>query len=356
MSATWQVRIHNAAGTLQAILDHFQALEIERAVNAPGGYSLTMAATATLVSYFVLDGQLEFWRRDAAFARDWTLEFEAFHRDLIRWYGADGLERITSRGVGYADLLRRRVIEAAGGSAGAVKTGKAETILKAYVDEQCVNNGTPARNFTGLTIQADGATGNTITMGSAYQNLLATCQEIARIGGGDFAVVGTGAATFQARWYNGQFGTDRSATVTFAVNMGNATEPELSQVRSQEVNAVLVGGQGEGTARATVWRTTASLIDDSTWNRMELFSDGRNLSTTAGLNSQGDGKLDEGQPRNDFSLKVIQLPGCAYGVHYGLGDLVTARYGTYSGTKKIKAVGFNVADGVETLGIELLDV
>ena len=356
MSATWQVRIHNAAGTLQAILDHFQALEVERVINAPGGYALTMASTPTLVSYLALDGQLEFWRRDAAFGRDWTLELEAFHRDIIRWYGADGLERITSRGVGYADLLRRRVIEAAAGGAGGTKTGKAETILKAYVDEQCVSNGTPARNFSGLSIQADGATGSTIAKGAAYRNLLETCQEIASIGGGDFAVVGTGAATFQLRWYNGQFGTDRSATVTFAVNMANAAEPELSQVRSQEVNAVLVGGQGEGAARTTAWRTTASLIDDSTWNRLESFADGRNLTTAAGLNSLGDQKLDQGQPRNDFSLKVIQLPGCAYGVHYGIGDLVTARYDTYSATKKIDRMRFRVADAVETLEVNLIDV
>jgi hypothetical protein len=305
-----------------------------------------------------LDGQLEFWRRDQVMNRAWTLEFEAFHRDLVTFVDTDGTRRITTRGVGYADLLRRRIIAAAAGSADAYKTGAAETIIKAFVTAQA-STGAGARALTGLTVQADGATGNTITMDRAYRNLLDVCQAIAAIGGGDFAVVGSGAATFVFNWYLGQFGTDKSATVRFAMNMANMAEPQLIQTRSQEFNAILVGGQGEGAARTIAWRTDAGLIAGSTWNRVEKFVDARNESTTAGLNAKGDAELYNCKPTADFSFRIIQTPSCTYGTHYGLGDKITALLGTYTATKKITGLQWTVAGSnetqVETLSTTLED-
>ncbi len=364
MAETWQVKLKTVAGVLEMIVDDYASFSYRRQVNSAGAFALrfarhadeTQTAFEVRCALWVLDGQVEFWHRDIANSLAWTLDFEA----LIRWQAwyvtVDGALVYEVGGVGYVDLLARRVIYATAGSAGGTKSGPAESLMKAWVLEQVGASAGAGRVTTGLSIEADGAAGNTLTMGRSYKGVLPVLQEIAAIGGGDCDVVGTGAATFEFRWYTGQRGTDRTATVIFALERGNMAEPSLRIARQNEVNAVLVGGQGEAAARALVWRTTAGLIDDSTWNRCEQFRDARNESTTAGLNAVGDKALDEGQPRWNIGFKVVQVPTCSYGVHYFLGDLVTAKFTAYTGTKKINAVSISCNDSGTSEVIKMVEM
>jgi len=237
----------------------------------------------------------------------------------------------------------------------ASKSGVAETVMKAFVDKQC-GPGAGARALSGLSIEADGAHGNSTELGRAYRNVLEICQEIARTGGGDFDVVSTGAATWEFRWYTGQRGTDRHTTVVFALERGNMAKPHLRLWRADEVSAVLVGGQNEGAARTTVWRTDATRIAESPWNRIERFADARNETTTAGLNAVGDRVLDEGKPRATLDFEVLQVPSCLYGKHYFLGDLVGTKFLTYSATKKLNEVTITVNAQGESIKAGFTDV
>jgi len=349
----WQVKLKTLAGALTEVVDAYAAFSLRRQVNSPGAFALRFAKRAdetqtefeTRCGRWVLDAQVEFWQRNADYSLAWRLEFEG----LVRWQEwyvtTAGALVYEVGGVGYVDLLARRIITATAGSAGGSKSDPAETVMKEWVLEQVGASAGAGRVTTGLSIEADGANGNTVTMGRSYKGVLGVLQEVASIGGGDFDVVGTGPATCEFRWYTGQRGTDRTASVIFALERGNMAEPSLRVARQNEVNAVLVAGQGSGAARELVWRTDATLIDDSTWNRCELFRDARNESATAGLNSVGDGALEEAKPRWSIGFKVLQTPAYAYGVHYFLGDLVTAKFMTYSGTKKINAVSVAVNDG-----------
>ncbi len=367
MANTWQVKLYSAAGALLALVDDYASFSLRRQVNSAGAFALrfakaaaeTDAAFEARCALWVLDAPVEFWERDTDAGMTWRLEFEG----LVRWSNwyvtADGALVYEVGGRGYIDLLDRRIIAAAAGSAEGTKTGPAESLMKAWVLEQVGASAGAGRVTTGLTIEADGAAGNTLTMARSYKGVLPVLQEVAQIGGGDFDVVGTGTATFDFRWFLGQRGTDRTATVIFALERGNMAEPSLRISRQNEVNAVLVAGQGEGAARATVWRTDAALIDDSTWNRCELFRDARNESTVAGLNAVGDTALYEGKPRWAIGFKVLQIPSCGYGQHYFLGDLVIAKFLGYTGTKKINAVSISCNDsgGSEIIKmVEMQDV
>jgi hypothetical protein len=187
----------------------------------------------------------------------------------------------------------------------------------------------------------------------AYRNLLDACQEIADIGGGDFEVVGVGDGAWEFQWYEGQMGTDRSAEVTFALAWGNMERPRLVRARSNEVNAVYVGGAGEGALRQYTWRTDAVLIAESAYNRREMFVDARNLTTVAGLNAKGDWVLAEYRPRNEFTFRALQIPGCRYRKHYVLGDLVTVAFLDFSATEKIVGLEFTVDDRGEEIAVEM---
>ena len=350
MSEVWQVQLKSLAGALTNIVDAYDSFTYTKRVNSTGGWALryakhaneTQTAFETRCGLWVLDAQVEFWQTNDTPVIAWRKDFEGLVR-WQRWYvRVDGALVFEVGGRGYNDLLARRIVYAAAGSTHAAWSSAAETAMKDVADYQCGPSAAVARQTTGLTIEADAAGGNTITLKRAYRNVLEVLQEMAVLGDGDFAVVGTGAATYEFRYYNGQLGTDRSATVIFALERGNMASPSLSISRQDEVNVAYVGGQGEGAERAIVERSDAGLIADSTWNRCERFVHATNETTTAGLNSAGDRALDEGKPKYELSFNTLQTPGCMYGLHYFLGDLVTARFLNYSATKKIAGVSITL--------------
>jgi len=361
MPVIWQIRLRASDGSLVAVLDDYESFSAEKRVNAPSLYSLRMSGKNAKVALFELDGQLEFWRRWPEYAIDWTKEVEAFHRNASYIINADGTFTFQSQGCGYVDLLDRRIVANFTGSGQASKTDVAQDVANDFVAEQVGAGAGAGRVTVGLTIGGGEGAGNTVTLARFSKNVLDVLQEIARIGGGDFDVVSTGEATFEFRWYDGQRGTDRSATVTFSLPLGNMARPVLYIHRSMEKNAIWVGGQGQKTDRTLVWRTDADAMDDSTWNRHELFTDARNTPSVDGLNSKGDTLLDRYKSARVFDFDVLQTPSCLYAKHYFLGDLVTAVFKAgsidFSATKKVVAVRFVInAQRGEVRSVETSDV
>jgi len=361
MPVVWQIRLKAADGSLVAVIDDYESFTAEKYVNAKSVYALRMSGQNSKIALFELDGQLEFWRRWPEVGIDWTKEIEAFHRNEDYIINVDGSFTFQSMGLGYIDLTDRRIIANFTASAQSSKSGVAESVAKEFVLEQVGASAGAGRVTTGLSIEADGANGDTVTLARFSKNVLGVLQELARVGGGDFDVVGTGPATFEFRWYDGQLGTDRSATVVFSLPFGNMSQPQLSIHRSTERNAVWVGGQGEQTDRLLVWRTDAVAIAESTWNRHELFTDARNTAVEAGLNSKGDMLLDKNRALTSLQFNVLQTPSCLYGKHYFLGDLTKAQFDagsiSYSATKKITGVRFTVnVQRIEDLSVGTSDV
>jgi hypothetical protein len=338
--ATYQLRLKSKAGAQLAVFtqSNLLSLRVQRKINDVATHELSIDATAdTRCTLFEVDGQVELWRRPAGGA--WYLEYEGFHRTAHWTQDADGREVFTSSGVGYADLLRRRIIAEAARSAGATKSGAAETVAKAFVDEQIVNPTITDRRIAGVTVQADGGKGNSISIARAYRNLLEVIQEIARVGGGDFDVVGTGDAAWEFRWYDSQRGADRRASVTFATGYGNMLAPELS-IEPATANVVLVMGQGQAEERAWEWRppTNAPTGQD----RIEVARDGRDTDSAATLRARGDATLAELAAVDRLRFEVLQTAGAQYGVDYRLGDLVSARYRTMNYDLKIIGVSLTM--------------
>jgi hypothetical protein len=174
-------------------------------------------------------------------------------------------------------------------------------------------------HIDGLTVETDGAEGNPIDWFCAYDKLLKTLQDLAKVGGGDFDLVKTSATTYEWRWYTGQLGTDKSGSVIFAMERGNMANPVYSDNRTQEETVALVGGQKEGADRECVIRTGTNYHVDN--NNIEMFVSAVDIDTIEGLNTRGDQKLAEVEAVKSFKFEVLQTPACMYRTHYTLGDL-----------------------------------
>ncbi len=364
-NAEYQMRLRGADGTLAAVLSGsayggspdlagYLRLSLRKAVNAPGVMAFELNGDSEAAAAVEDNGIVEVWRRDLGYAIDWYREFTVIVRRRV-WRYTDR-NTLTVYCVGPNYLLSKRCVLWYAGTAdrSAFTTEKAETIGNTLVSYNAAANATTTAGrlrsgiITGLSVEADGAAGETLDWYCSYDNLLTSLQDLAKVGGGDWDVVQTGAATYQWRWYEGQLGTDRSASVVFAVEYGNMADPEYEDDRLEERNVVAALGQGEGSNRTVVIRTTGDADSESTVQ-------GSDLTTTAGLQARADGKLDEWQRRRNFTFRALQTPGCLYGKHYFLGDLVTARYSTaqgevYSATRKVTGVSVDFdADGAQTI-------
>ena len=337
----YRLDIYDDSGVIQATLTGSGAADVdgEKAgyvglaytvkVNHPGFVIFDLKGDHELLLSLSDKWQVEVWRKPSG--QSWARQMSGIYREPTWAWQQFPTFRAYCPGV--MDMLNWRIVNWASGTAdrAAFTSEKAETIMKTLVDYNAVTALATTGNgrkrdgvIAGLTTEADGTNGNTINWYCAQDNLLKTLQDLARIAGGDFDLVKTSATAYEFRWYTGQLGTDRSATVTFAMERGNMANPTYKETRLKEKTAACVFGQGQGSDRDYVTRTGTNY--DVGDNNIELDVDARNVDfgDTSGLNARGDLKLDEAEARSEFKFDVLQAPATLYGVHYFLGDLVTA--------------------------------
>lgn len=408
MAARYYVRVLDWSGGVVAFLTTWRRLSYTKRVNAPDSYVLKMddsdiadsssgggtfgsgtfgsgvfgnpggGATSGRPSvFFVTDALIEVWREDRAAVPPIVRykDLDAFHRTGVEQALSSGLETFTSYGAGMTDLLARRGILYPAQSAGAMKAGPGETVMKSFVEENAgpsatVGLGRMADGVTaGLTVEADAGAGSAWEGSRQHKALLETCQEIAEATLVDFGVLRSNPPdplgfAFRAKAY--PWGADRTTVglnpatgrnaagnvpVVFAVGFANMGAPVYALNRGSEVNAVIVLGQGLEAMRADEERTNPAAIAASPWNRREAVRNANQEAAAAGLQSVGDAALIELQAHESFSFSVLQTNACRYGRDYFVGDTVTARYHGVERHYQIRSVTVVAEGGSEQIAV-----
>lgn len=382
MPARYQVRLLDTTGTQIAVFtdaDSLLSLVYSRKLNFDAPYMVEIDGKDSRTSLFALDSLVEIRRRvtdiDGNLLKDWYTEFSGLHRTPVTLIFNDGRQSFRSHGFDYNEFLNRREIWYPAGSVGSGKSGPAETVMKDFADENIgpsalASNGRDEDAvMTGLTIEADGATGATWTGRRARRNLLAVLREVALFGSINFRVVRTSGVSWEFQTF---VGVDRSTIglvsatglngagnvpVIFSVDQGTMQNVAHSINRSAEANAALALGRGEGESRETLVKKNATAIADSPWNRREKSRSGdefqsSNLDTLAQL------ILDENAKNEKFSFKVVPAINRMYGVDYFLGDKLTNKFEDQNVTAHLQLVGVQATfgEGVEVLDHEFAEV
>lgn len=293
---------------------------------------------------------------------------------LVRaWKFSDdaGADYTELYGFSLLDLLRRRVVAYAAGTAQASMTDQADDMIKAIVKDNLGSDSVAARDLTsvggGFTIQADLADGASITKAFSFKNVLDICQEIAAASAQAgtevfFDIVptatntGTGGLAFVLETYTGQRGSDRTADsdapVFVGTNWDNLQNGSLESDYSDEINYAYVLGLGDEDARETTEVTEAGRSGMSIWDRCEGSKDARNteLGDTNARTGEGLTYLDENKPLFKFGGQIIETSSFRYGRDFFWGDKITASYGGYMIDCQIKTILVSRdANGSETI-------
>lgn len=361
MIPVYRLDLSSTAGAKFAEITDFDWLSCTLAVNQANFLSTQFrgdhAALASLTDKCLVD---LYWR-DPDMGIAWQRVFNGFyhaqHREkeptnIFQMKVPGDLSRLSWRIVGWRSAVANR---------SKFTAVKAETIMKTLVSYNAGASATVANGrlregaITGISVEADGAHGNTLDWYCAQDPLLETLQKLALLGGGDFDLVKTAAAAWEFRWYTGQLGTDRSATVKFGVELGNMGKPIYEYDHLDEATVAIVGGQGDEADRDFVVRTG---LDYAVSNDIEVFVNATDVDqgVTAGLNAKGDKRLAELRAKEVFPFKILQTPACAWGKHYFLGDLVKINnpFTSVSSTQKVKLVILGLdGKGNKTIDVEV---
>ena len=361
--SVYQVHWFDHEGGKKGIFQVPVSLEYVRTVNDVGSLIITFPRAFYQYEDFAVGDMLELWREKNG---NVTIQNETayFLQDWEFFMDNDGAEYVRLTAFDANWLLDTRLTWAKGGSTGSNKTDYPDDMMKAIVSDQMLTNATkPERNLP-ITCAPDlSAGGAQITKEFPYRSVLAVIKEIAETAEENgvwvgFDVVRTGVGTFQFRTYTGQRGMDHgrsSGDPRFVGKQyGNFSQATFGEFHAEERNVILVGGEGEGSARVLVERKNEDRIGASQWNRREYFVDASDSEESDALEVEGDAALCKFKPKQVLTGTMHDTPGMQYGVHYGFGDILSVEAFGYFVDCHVKSVRVRVdQDGGEQLDIKL---
>jgi hypothetical protein len=203
-----------------------------------------------------------------------------------------------------------------------VRTGNAETLMRDFFRYNIGPDASVARMDARLTLATNLGRGPTLTKSPRYQNMLELFQLICA--GTDLLFdVRQDGTDLQLQISEA---VDRTATVRMDID-NNQLESSHVEYSAPGVTHVLVLGQGEGTERQAIQRTSAeSLAAAAQWGmRAERTIDQRNTDDVDELEQAGDDLLSE-EGKTVTSMRVV--PSGDQAETFGVGDWVTVVVGT----------------------------
>lgn len=362
MAFGYAVRVSSAIENQDAT-DDFVSLAYTKRVNSTGYLTVTFEANNRFFDSLQLNDYITVTRYSRLYsAVTDSTDFRGIYRGTTQQFTDNNdLKTIHCPDLSYA--LQQVIIAHKSGQTN-LSAWSSKTVKKIIYDI-LINNTTPNAPASRLIPLSDvevwlnsnvlaAPVGSTIDYAAAYKNVLEAIQDLIRIDGLDITL--TGSTTGNGIFLDLQtlYGTDRRNSVHFWLERGNMLSPALDSRRENESTKVLVGGQGEGTARATETRTSANYSASN--NHSEMFVDARHLSTNAALQALGDSALAQKAYRPNLTFEAVQTPSCFYGRHYSLGDIITAIYGGEAIVQKIVGVTVTVDAGQDKIALELENV
>ncbi|MGW0861301.1 siphovirus ReqiPepy6 Gp37-like family protein [Streptomyces sp. NPDC002611] len=202
-----------------------------------------------------------------------------------------------------------------------VRTGRAETVMHAYVNANIGPAAPAARRKTGLIMGADGARGPIVNQSARFPVLGNLLTEIALLGSLGFRVVQRGANLVFETFVI----TDRTKLVRLDVRNGTLSGQRVA-ISPPGTTRAIVAGQGEQENRQFLQVDTAeSIAAEAEWGRrIEKFVDQRNTDDWTELQQAGDEVMaDEGFTAVNVQIVPLEDSPVRFGVDWGLGDQLT---------------------------------
>jgi len=235
-----------------------------------------------------------------------------------------------------------------------IKTFVSENMLAGIVGADRQGAETQADISTYLTNQANLGDGQSLAMQCAWRNLMDVIQDLSdastQLGTYMAAdIVAPTEQTLQLRTYATVRGVDHRASsaqpVILSEDQGSLANCQLTVDRSEEVTFAVAGGSGEKTQRLIRTSLDATRMAESPLNRIEQFGDYSNISDATALQNIADAMVRAGRPRIEFTADMVETDAATRGIHYDLGDMVTAAFRNQQYDSRLDVIEVSVGGG-----------
>lgn len=261
---------------------------------------------------------------------------------VIRALNRDLQEKVRLVCVHPNALLARRVIAYDEGTSQADKTAAADNMIKEIVDENFVSATDTTRNWSSsiFSVEADTSAAPSVSKAASYRTVLMTLQEIAAAAAAagtytGFEVTGRESGAYMLRTYTGQRGVDRSSSgsqsLILSVVYGSMNEVILDDNWMDMASFVYAGGSGKRDERQIGTASSAALIAQSPYGRIEWFQNVAQTDDSTTLDSEAARALRERRPRQIFEGDVADTAYATFGEEYDWGDRVIGEYSPSTG-------------------------
>lgn len=362
MTASYSVYVSDPFGVRLGDASNFEELTYTRVTNDIGNLTLTLPSDFDTGLLRIPDGRVEVWRNiDGREYLDtdtvWLIKAVSYARDDA------GLVRVVVSADTPLCLLRepgRFVKYFAGEVQSTYSAAPADDQIKDVVRQNLTTDAAAFRQISAyLTVTPDLSLGASVAKSFAWRDCLKVCQEFAQASAQAgtyvaFDIVSPSPDTMEFRTFTGQRGVDHRFPsglnpIILSPEMGNLGDSTLTRDYRDEVTYVLVGGQGENSARVTASAQDNTRIGMSPFGVREQFIDYTNTADTTILTDVADGAVRAGRPKTIFRGKILETKDTRYGVHWAWGDYVTAQDYGQSFDCRIDAVTVTVKGGLETI-------
>jgi len=252
------------------------------------------------------------------------------HREIKLDEGGKGSEELVIKGSSLSCMLGRRITLPPPDKAYDRVTGNIETIMKGYIDRNCINPADAKRKIPLLELAPDQTRGIETTYQTRLKQLDEELEKLSLISGLGWNIFPDLA---NKKWvFDVMQGKDLTAGQTinppiiFSVDFDNIKAQQFIESESGHKNVAYVGGQGEGVNRAII----ETGDDASGLDRLEAFVDARDLEDESNLPERGRQKLAEMKEIRSFDSEIMTEGPFRYKKDWDLGDIVTVRNSSWN--------------------------
>lgn len=348
-------------GTRLAYLGAFETLQYARKTNDYGKLILSIAVRALPPS---LIGYLNRIQVDLAIAVKYLGKLEMDTIWFVRNVRVNSFTA-TFEAFDAMELLDRRIIQYAVGTAQSLKTAPADDMLKAYVRENLGSLAIAARQIAGFAVEPDLSLAPSTTKEAGWDLLLPALQEVAQDSAQQaapvflaFDIVAASLTSLEFRTYIGQRGMDRRPSSStpgqrFGPQYGNVVDWEVSYNTKDEITHATAGGQGEGTDRSVDGYGDTARMAASPFNRREVFVDCRNIKDASQLQPEARSAVRAGRPRAVLTGQIQQTRDTLYSVHFAWGDYLSVETPYDSFDCRLDSMSITIEGGKRTIDAKI---
>lgn len=320
----WRILVRNQALEIVGELDDYESLDMQLKFNDVSKWTLNVDRRNRLAANLLAPGGGIVVTRNGQTILSGDSDSDRTHqRD-------DKGNKLTINGSDDTAWLNTRQAHPQPGSAAppysttkehVVGPATASSVMTVYVVWN-IGPGAPVVPRQRLAGYTDAGYGGPVTGRGRWTPLLALFQELATSGAVNgipcgFRIVQKPAGL----WFETYQPVNRSASVRFSLGIGNIKGFTYRHT-PPEANYVFVGGQGEDTARTIFEQGDSESI--AKWGRREAFVDASSAQNSTELGEAATKALTEMGEKSSLGITPIDLPTMTFGVHYGLGDRVSA--------------------------------